>query len=210
MFFSKTCGLDGCQEFHHRLLHQHTIKKTSGASSREGVLLHNKDTDSKAQQQSVKSEQNTLVVSKAVVPDNRGETTDKNGKVTLMSETPMKGNIALRTVSVYLRNGDRKLRINALLDDASTRTYINADVAAELVLQGHPQKVNISVLNGQVETFDRWKLFCDKELCAPAGMYFHNPALFPLMHYLSHRTGIGIKLRGNSTNMLVTSHIRCQ
>ena len=29
---------------------------------------------------------------------------------------------------------------------------VNADVAAELGLQGHPQKVNISVLNEQVET----------------------------------------------------------
>ena len=137
-FRSRTCGLDGCQEFHHRLLHQHTMKKTSGASSREGMLLHNKDTDSKDQQQkSVKSEQNISVVSKAVVPDNGGETIDKNGKVRLMSETSIKGNIALRTLSVYLRNGDRKLKINALLDDASTRTYINADVAAELGLQGH-------------------------------------------------------------------------
>ena len=71
-----------------------------------------------------------------------------------MSETSVKGNIALRTVFVYLRNGDRKLRINALLDDASTRTYINVDVAAELGLQGHPQKVNVSVLHGQVKTFE--------------------------------------------------------
>ena len=154
-FRSRTCGLDGCQEFHHRLLHQHTMKKTSGASLREGMLLHNKDTDSKDQQQkSVKSEQNISVVSKAVASDNGGETIDKNGKVTLMSKTSIKGNIALRTVSVYLRNGDRKLKINALLDDASTKTYINADVAAELGLQGHSQKVNVSVLNGQVETFE--------------------------------------------------------
>ena len=101
------------------------MKKTSGASSREGMLLHNKDTEGKDQQQkSVKSEQNISVVSKAVAPDNGGETIDKNGKVTLMSETSIKGNIALRTVSVYLRNGDRKLKINALLDDASTRTYL--------------------------------------------------------------------------------------
>ena len=94
------------------------------------------------------------MVNKSVVPDNGGEATNKNGKVTLMSEASVKGNIALRTVSVYLRNGDRKLRINALLDDASTRTYINADVAAELGLQGHTQKVNVSVLNGQVEIFE--------------------------------------------------------
>jgi len=35
---------------------------------------------------------------------------------------------------------------------ARTKTYINADVAAELGLQGHPQRVTVSVLNGQVET----------------------------------------------------------
>ena len=46
------------------------------------------------------------------------------------------GNVALRTVTVYLKNGDHKLKINALLDDASTETYINADVAVELGLQG--------------------------------------------------------------------------
>ena len=46
------------------------------------------------------------------------------------------GSVALRTVPVYLTNGNRKLKVNALLDDASTKTYINADVAAKLGLQG--------------------------------------------------------------------------
>ena len=56
----------------------------------------------------------------------------------MVSETSKRmGNVALRTVSVYLWNGDHRLIINALLDDASTKTYANADVAAELGLQGH-------------------------------------------------------------------------
>ena len=33
------------------------------------------------------------------------------------------GSIALRTVPVYLKSGNRKLKVNALLDDASTKTY---------------------------------------------------------------------------------------
>ena len=72
------------------------------------------------------------------------------------------GNIALRTIlPVYLKSGNQKLKVNALLDDASTKTYINADVAAaELGLQGHPQKVNVSVLNGQVETFETTPIEC--------------------------------------------------
>ena len=62
--------------------------------------------------------------------------------------------IALRTVPVILRNGDRSIKVNALLDDGSTKSYINADVAAELGLQGKTEKVVVNVLNGQVETFE--------------------------------------------------------
>ena len=44
------------------------------------------------------------------------------------------GNIALRTIPVYLKNGNKRLRVNALLDDASTKTYLNSDVTAEMGL----------------------------------------------------------------------------
>jgi len=42
----------------------------------------------------------------------------------------------LRKTPVYLKNGSRKLRVNALLDNASTKTYISSDVAAKIGLQG--------------------------------------------------------------------------
>ena len=61
--------------------------------------------------------------SKTTGLSSEGETADKNEDVTMMSETSKTiGNVALRTVSVYLKNGDRKLKINALLDNASTKT----------------------------------------------------------------------------------------
>ena len=41
-----------------------------------------------------------------------------------------------------------------LLDDASMKTYINTDVAAELGLQDQPQRVTVSALNGKVVTFE--------------------------------------------------------
>ena len=53
---------------------------------------------------------------------------------------------------VILLNKDRSLRVNALLDDASTKTYVNANIAKELGLQGRTEKVNVSVLNCHVET----------------------------------------------------------
>ena len=62
--------------------------------------------------------------------------------------------MALRTVPVFLTNGDRSLKINALLDDASTKTYINADVADKSDLQGRIEKLTVNVLNGQAETFE--------------------------------------------------------
>ena len=62
--------------------------------------------------------------------------------------------IALRTVPNILKNGDRSLKVNALLDEASTKIYLNADVTAELGLQGRTEKVTVNVLNGQIETFE--------------------------------------------------------
>ena len=73
------------------------------------------------------------------------------------------GTIALRTIPVYLKNGTKRIKVNALLDDASTKTYINSDVAAELGLHGQLQKVNVSVLNGHVETFEISPVECTIE-----------------------------------------------
>ena len=61
---------------------------------------------------------------------------------------------ALRTVPVILKNGNRAIKVNALLDEASTKTYINADVASELGLTEISWKVTMNVLNGQTETFE--------------------------------------------------------
>ena len=59
--------------------------------------------------------------------------------------------VGLRTVPVILQNGGRSLTVNALLDDASTKTYVNADVAAELGLQGRTERVTVNVLNGHLK-----------------------------------------------------------
>ena len=61
---------------------------------------------------------------------------------------------AMRTVPVILKTDNRKIKVNALLDEASTKSFINTDVPAELELQGKLQKVTVNVLNGQTETFE--------------------------------------------------------
>ncbi|XP_065190905.1 uncharacterized protein LOC135821835 [Sycon ciliatum] len=62
--------------------------------------------------------------------------------------------LSLRTLPVVLRNGDRNLRVNALLDDGSTQSYVNTEVADQLNLQGPMKRVSISTLNGAVESFE--------------------------------------------------------
>ena len=80
---------------------------------------------------------------------------EKTKQTTMMTQSYTRpGFLVLRTVPVLLTNGDRSIQVNDLLDDASTKTYVNADVAAELRLQGRNKKVTVNVLNGQVETFE--------------------------------------------------------
>lgn len=57
----------------------------------------------------------------------------------------------LQTIPVIVKSRTKKL--NAQLDNAGTRTSTNADVAAELGLQGRLQRVTVGVLNDKTETF---------------------------------------------------------
>jgi len=61
--------------------------------------------------------------------------------------------IALRTVPVAVKSGNKQLRINALLDDGSTTTYINTDIALELGLNGTRQYSTVNTINGRNKTF---------------------------------------------------------
>lgn len=62
--------------------------------------------------------------------------------------------VALRTLSVYLGSGMKRVKVNALLDEASSRSYLNSDVAAELGLEGKPHERTVNVLNDNQEKLD--------------------------------------------------------
>ena len=57
--------------------------------------------------------------------------------------------IALRTVPVILKHGERRLQVNCFLDEGSDTSYVNEDVVEELGLYGRKEKVIINVANGQ-------------------------------------------------------------
>ena len=62
--------------------------------------------------------------------------------------------LAFCTVPVVVKNGERRIIVNALLDDGSTKTYINGDVAAELGLEGNTQRITVNMLKGEEDCFE--------------------------------------------------------
>ena len=61
--------------------------------------------------------------------------------------------VSLRTIPVWLKKNNRKVKVNAILDDASNETFLNDEVAGMLGIQEPFQTIKVHVLNDQVETF---------------------------------------------------------
>jgi len=121
---SRYCSIDGCRSNHHRLLHI-GVQKTA----------HTR----------VSMDHNPVAASNAEAVSDDSSTSSRNGMevdpglgtfVTALSKSTEYH--PLWTVPVILKNGNKSMRINAFLDDGSTRSYINEDVAECLGLEGEP------------------------------------------------------------------------
>lgn len=121
---SRICGINGCVKTHNRLLHEQEKEKFLSAEN--------------------KTEENVEKIHEGEIHTSHTASIRENMQ-------QQKWFISLRTVPVILKHGAKKIVVNALLDDGSTKSYINRDVASELGLQGENQQVTIGVLNGQTE-----------------------------------------------------------
>ncbi len=154
---SRICGINNCKNTHNRLLHQDPVPSDRGyqANSRDQQeRVHGPSEDSQADAGSETSngmERNPVVFSP---PQEPVEQPTGRSHTTVTTHGVQPRFVALRNVPVFLKNGHRRIKVNTLLDKASTKTYLNADVTAQLKLQGEPQKVTVNVLNGQTETFE--------------------------------------------------------
>ncbi|XP_052806575.1 uncharacterized protein LOC128235822 [Mya arenaria] len=79
------------------------------------------------------------------------EVRDTSGETFTSSQN---NSISLRTVPVLVCANGKEIKINALLDDGSTKTYVNSDVAAKLGLTGDKTVLQVNVLNGRCEELD--------------------------------------------------------
>ena len=149
---SRICGINNCKNTHNQLLHRDSVP----ADQREQVNTHDRrkmEQGASGGSQAV-AECETTNEMALTPPQDPVEQATERSHTTLTSQSTQPRFVALCTAPVFLKNSNRRIKVNALLDEASTKTYLNADVAAELRLQGHPQSVTVNVLNRQTETFE--------------------------------------------------------
>ena len=158
---SRICGIKGCGDTHNRLLHQDRNEPDQNcidqklATTQQNARPAGVDKTQQRVPEAIKEPSEVKSGRNEFVSSGTEEEQPKKVKSTFVSEVSGSAKfVTPRTVPVILKNGNRKIKVNALLDDASTQTYINADIAAQLGLQGKLQQVTVNVLNGQIKTFD--------------------------------------------------------
>ena len=134
------CGINGCEETHNRLLH---VDKKESQSDQQS--------DQQQDQQQRPG------------PSTEGDDATSRNLNYLHASIDSSVFVAVRTVPVVLRYNTKKLLVNALLDDGSTKTYMNQDVATELGLKGDVEEVSICTINGKINKFTSMPINCTIE-----------------------------------------------
>ena len=109
----------------------------------------------KIQEGNIEKENHLVNTDKNIKKSDEGSSSEsyKENRTTVAKSLPSEW-IAMRTIPVLIEHASKKLQVNALLDDCSTKTYINADIATELGIEGKRELINLGVLNGGCEQFE--------------------------------------------------------
>ncbi len=147
---SRRCGLQGCKEVHNRLLHTYATQSVAGCKQ-----TVSEDSDHahvhRSLYSNVKENAANTYRMGYTMEGNRNRCPVKPASTIDIREDCKTNIFGLRTVPVILKNGSRQFTVNALLDDASTHTYINADIATRLGLHGQTEEVTLNVLTGNIK-----------------------------------------------------------
>ena len=143
------CGIDGCSLSHHHLLHDPERKK-GNAALRVPVNV------SGPQREVVTTPKSSDPPREGPSPvkgcDSPGEGARANVTTTMNTKSSVEA-YSLRTVPVWVKANGRKMKVNAVLDDASNETFMNEELAGALGLSTSWKAVQVHVLNSSVETF---------------------------------------------------------
>jgi hypothetical protein len=145
--------MDGCKQTHHKLLHgtstinDHKENTQSGKRSlKDKVVPDTASTGKSESETGAASEQHSYTT-------------------TLSTAEKSEKSLSFRTIPVWIKANGKKLKVNAVLDDASSASYMNEEVAGALGLSVPYEPVIVQVLNDSVETFDSMPVDVSLESC---------------------------------------------
>ena len=145
---SRECGVNGCKNTHHKLLHGSEEKQDNYPSRTSG----NDETFKKPSRPfAVVPDSETISASKKD-PD---EASQQSTNITSLASAKVSvETLSFRTISVWLKANGKKVKVNMVLDDTSSASYMNEEVAGVLGLSVPHEPVAVQVLKDKVETLD--------------------------------------------------------
>ena len=129
---SKPCNVNRCTKNYHNLLHD---------TKMDGKQLEEKAADKK------ESNKQLPIPPREGAIDSRTNVTDGKRAGSEM--------VSLRTIPVWLKKNNRKVKVNAILDDASNETFLNEEVAGMLGIQEPFQTVKVHVFDKEMRHFSQ-------------------------------------------------------
>ena len=158
---AKECGLNGCKRNHHRLLH-----KSEESQNRAVAVVEEPSNSHPPEDASSPSARAfTTVPSEAIATMDSEQGIQEHSHIITLASAQNQENVSLRTAPVWLSANGRKIKVNAVLDDASTVSYVNEELAGALGLSATYEQVVVYVLNESVETFDSMPVSMTLESC---------------------------------------------
>ena len=144
---SQTCQIDGCRENHRHLLHQSLPVIDQPAESVQPVVESNSYLSLTAWEGAAH-----------FAASFEGEDSPISQAVTTHNPRCFNEAYSLGTIPVWVKAEGRKVKVNAILDDASNESFLDEEVAGALGLKESYQTIKVLVLNNSVETFQTMPL----------------------------------------------------
>ena len=154
------CKIDGCKDTHHRLLHAERApshrETQRGSSDGTSPLQTVADNETKTAFQESRggtsnANQTHLSQESATSQITEGDASTHTG--TMETAQTREKVVALQTVLLILKNGNKRILVNCFLDEGSDTTYINEDLVEELGVKGRKELITVNVANDQKVKF---------------------------------------------------------
>ena len=149
---SHMCQIDGCRGNHHRLLHESLPAISQPVDAAQSVVEGNAYPSLSAREGAA---------SPPASPEGEGGPALR--AMTTCNSIRLHEAYSLRTIPVWVKAQGKKVKVNAILDDASNESFLNEEVAGALGLRESYQTVKVHVLNNSVETFQTMPLTIEIE-----------------------------------------------